>query len=185
MFDEILLDTEEHFEKSLTAMQHDFRRIRTGRASTTMVDHVQVLAYGAMCPITQLAGISVPEPTQLLIKPWDKGSLRDIERALIAADLGMAPQNDGEVIRLNVPPLSEERRKQLAGNAKEACEKCKVGMRNSRRDGIKAIEAEGKDQKLSEDDIKRAVEQVTELLKEYEAKAEELLKEKTEDILKI
>jgi ribosome recycling factor len=105
--DEIMLEVEEHFEKSLNALNHDFRRIRTGRATVSMIDHVQVDAYGTRCPLTQLAGINVPEPTQLLIKPYDRSTVKDIERALINADLGMSPQSDGEVIRLNVPPLSE------------------------------------------------------------------------------
>lgn len=182
-FDEILLDVEEHFEKSLNAMRNEFRRIRTGRAIPSMIEHVQVEAYGAMTPITQVGGVSAPEPTQLLIKPWDASLLKEIEKALIKSDLGMAPQNDGKVIRLNVPPLSSERRQQLAGQAKDVAERCKVGMRNSRRDGIKQIETLGKDEKLPEDDIRKATEQVTELLKQYEGNAEADLKEKTDDIL--
>jgi ribosome recycling factor len=180
--DLILMDVEEHFEKSLTALGNDFRRIRTGRASPTMIEHVVADAYGAPTPINQLAGISVPEPTQLLIKPWDKSVLKDIERALISADLGMAPQNDGEQIRLNVPPLSSERRQQLAAQAKESAEKCKVAMRNTRRDGIKRAETEGKEANASEDAIRALSDQITDLLKEYEGKAEAVLKEKTEDI---
>ena len=183
--EEIMFEVEEHFEKSLGSLEHDFRRIRTGRASVAMIDHLQVEVYGAMCPITQIANISVPEPQQLLIKPYDKGTAKDIERALIAADLGMSPQNDGEVLRLNVPPLSEERRKQLAGTAKEAAEKCKIGMRNSRRDGIKQIEAAGKEDNWPEDAVKAGEEQVTELLKQYEAKAEAALKVKSDDLLTI
>lgn len=181
-FDDILLETEEHFEKSLTTLDKDFRRIRTGRASPDMIDHVHVEAYGAMTPIKQLAGISVPEPTQLLIKPYDKSILKEIERALVAADLGMAPQNDGQVIRLNVPSLSSERRKQLAATAKEAAEKAKVAMRNTRRDGIKRIEGLGKEKKLPEDLVKQTVEQVGETLKEYEGKVEKALKAKVDDL---
>ena len=147
-----------------------------------MVEHINAEAYGAMTPLNQLAGISVPEPTQLLIKPWDKSVLKDIEKALIAADLGMAPQNDGECIRLNVPPLSTERRKQLAAQAKEAGEKCKVAMRNTRRDAIKRCETEGKEANASEDAIRGLTDQITELLKEYEGKTEAALATKTEDI---
>ena len=117
--EEILFESEEKLEKAIGALEHDFRRIRTGRASVAMIEHVQVEAYGAFMPILQLAGISVPEPTQLLIKPFDKGTVRDIERALINADLGMAPQSDGEIVRLNVPPLSTERSQQLIIQAKE------------------------------------------------------------------
>ena len=170
--DDILLETEEHFDKSLNALDNEFKRIRTGQASPQMIDHVQVEAYGAMTPLNQVAGVSVPEPQQLLIKPWDKTVLHAIEKALIASGLGMAPQNDGDVIRLNVPPLSEERRKELASQARDAAERCKVGMRNSRRDGIKSAEAEGKSEKLPEDAVKKVVEDISSLLKDYEAKAE-------------
>ncbi|MDA3961192.1 MAG: ribosome recycling factor [Planctomycetota bacterium] len=183
--DEILLETEERLDKALTALNNDFRRIRTGRANPAMIEHVQAEAYGSMMPINQMASISVPEPTQIVIKPWDKTQLRLIEIALTNANLGMAPQNDGELIRLNVPALSEERRKQLAIQAKEGAEKCKVSMRNARREGIKTMETEGKEQKLPEDLVKKTCDDISELLKEYEAKAEESLKQKTEDILTI
>lgn len=181
--DETLLETEERLDKALTALDHDFRRIRTGRASPAMIEHVQAEAYGAMMPINQMATIAVPEPTQLTIKPWDKSQLRAIEIALTNANLGMAPQNDGELIRLNVPALTEERRKQLAAQAKEAAEKCKVAMRNARREGIKAIEQEGKDENLPEDLVKKTVDDITDLLKDYEGKAEATLQAKTDDIL--
>ena len=183
--DEILMDTEERLEKSLHALEHDFRRIRTGRASPNMIEHVHVEAYGAMTPINQVATVSVPEPGQLLVKPWDKGSIHAIEKALTNANLGMSPQNDGEVIRLNIPPLSEERRKELATQAKDMAEKAKVAMRNVRRDGIKGAESVGKDLKLSEDEVKKSAEDITELLKTYEGKVEDVLKAKVDDILHI
>jgi len=184
-FDEILLEAEEHFEKSQKAMEHEFRRIRTGRASPAMLDHVHVEAYGTATPLNQLAGITVPEPTQLLVKPWDKNTLSAVEKAIAASDLGLSPQNDGEVIRINVPPLSEERRKQLAVQAKEATEKAKIAMRNARRDAIKAIETKGKEDKIGEDLVRQTSEQVTEFLKEYEGRLDEALSQKTEDILSI
>lgn len=183
--EDILFDTEEKFEKAITALEHDFRRIRTGRASVSMVEHIQVEAYGALMPILQLAGISVPEPTQLLIKPYDKSSIRDIEKAIIGSDLGMSPQNDGELIRLNVPPLSSERRQQLVTQAKEGSEKSKISLRNGRRDGIKHIEALGKDEKLPEDEIKKATESISETMKGYEKKVAALLKEKSDDLISI
>lgn len=183
--DDIMLETEEKLEKALHALEHEFRRIRTGRASPNMIEHVHVEAYGAQMPVHQVATISVPEPTQILIRPWDKSSLHAIEKALINANLGMSPQNDGEQIRLNIPPLSQERRKELAAQAKEVAEKSKIAMRNIRRDGIKAVEAEGKDSSLSEDAIKQATEEVTELLKRYEGQVEERLEEKTTDILQL
>ena len=145
-----------------------------------MYEHLKLTAPSA--PINQLAGIGVPKPTQLLIKPWDKTVQKDIERGIIASDLGMTPQNDGEVIRLNVPPLSEERRKELASQAKEAAESCKVGMRNVRRDGIKQVEALGKSDNLSEDIVKNYIETIGDTLKNYESQAD-LLKAKSNDLL--
>lgn len=181
-YDEELFAAEEHFEKSLESMQRDFQRIRTGRASPAMIDHVQVEAYGSLMRLKEMAGVSVPEPSQLLIKPWDKSSLKSIERALTQAELGMMPQNDGEVIRLNIPPLSDERRRELAAQAKDCCEKCKVAMRNARRDAIKGVEAKAKRDKLPEDLTKDAVDNITELLKTYEGKVEALLKDKVDDL---
>lgn len=184
-YDDLITDTKSKLDKSMTQLANEFRRIRTGRASPTMIEHVQVDAYGSMMPISQVAGVTVPEPTQLLIKPWDKGTLKAIEKALLTSDVGMTPQNDGSVIRLQLPPLSTERRKQLAGEAKESGEKAKVSMRNVRRDAIKAIETRGKDQKLPEDATKKAGEKISDLLKQYEAKVESEVKSKSEDILKL
>ena len=183
-FDTEIKDCTAKFDKALGSLAHDFKHIRTGRANIAMIEHVQIDAYGSRMPIAQCAGLSVPEPAQILIKPWDKALLKAIEKGLTEAQLGMMPQNDGSVIRLHVPPLSSERRKQLASEAKEATEKCKVAMRNLRRDVIKAIETKGKADKLPEDTTKKASEKISDLLKQYEVKAESSLKEKTDDIVK-
>jgi ribosome recycling factor len=148
-----------------------------------MVEHLQVEAYGSMMPLNQCAAITVPEPTQLAIKPWDKGLVKAVEKAIVASSLGMAPSSDGAIIRLQLPPLSQERRKQLAGQAKDECEKTKVAMRGIRRDAIKHIETMGKEQKASEDLVKKSREKVDALLKDHEAQAEKRLAEKTKDIL--
>lgn len=182
-FEMIVMEAEEMFDKALHSLNHDFQRIRTGRAAPQMLDHIQVEVYGSVVPLRQLAQISAPEPTQLVLKPFDKTSIRAIEKAITIADMGINPQNDGTVIRLNIPPLSQERRKQLAAQAKESCEKCKVAMRNARRDSIKAIETTGKEERVSEDIIKQSAEQITEMLKSFEAKAEAALSDKTKDIL--
>jgi ribosome recycling factor len=184
-FEEILFSAEEHFEKCLTSLGNDFGRIRTGRAAPQMLDHVMVLAYGTPMPLRQLASITVPEPAQLLVKAFDRGQLHAIEKALSTADLGMQPVNDGLVIRLNLPPLSQERRKQLAIQAKEVAEKAKVAMRNVRRDVLKSIESTGKDQRVSEDEVKKAGEEITETLHNYEAKVEKQLKDKQAAITEI
>ena len=180
-----LTDIKGKLDKSYAQMLHEFKGIRTGRATTAIVDSVQVEAYGSRMPLPQCASVSVPDASTILIKPWDKTLLKAIERALQEADLGMNPNSDGTAIRMNLPPLSTERRKQLAGQAKEAAEKAKVSMRNVRRDGIKHAETKGKDLKLPEDLIKKTVEKIGDLLKEAEQKAEKTLKEKSDEIMTI
>lgn len=183
-FEADLADATAKMEKGLASLIHDFKHLRTGRASVAMIEHVHVEAYGSHVPITQVGGISVPEPTQILIKPWDKSLLKHIEKALNDANLGMTPQSDGAVVRLNVPTLSTERRQQLAGQAKEYAEKCKIVLRNVRRDAIKAVETKGKAEKAPEDAIKKTSEKISELLKTYEGKCEKMLKDKSDEILK-
>ena len=185
MFDADLAETKSKMDKALAALNHDFDHIRTGRASPAIIENVQVDAYGSMMPLNQCASITVPEATQLLIKPWDKGLLKAIEKALVAASLGMAPNSDGQIIRMQLPPLSQERRKQLAGQAKDACEKCKIAMRSIRRDSLKHIETKGKEQHASEDVVKKTKEKIDVALKEHEGLAEKRLAEKTKDILEI
>lgn len=182
-YDDLITAAKAGFEKCLAALDHDFKRLRTGRANPQMLDHIQVEAYGSRMPINQLAQVTVPEATQLVVKPFDKSVLKDIEKAIVASDLGLAPSNDGIMIRLQMPPMSSERRKQLAGEAKEFAERQKVQMRNHRRDAIKGIETRGKDQKLPEDATKKATEKISDLLKQYEGKLDAALKSKQEDVL--
>lgn len=183
MFDADLADAKSKLDKSVVALSNAFSHIRTGRASPAMVEHLQVESYGSMMPLNQLAQITVPEPTQLAIKPWDKTLVKAVEKAITASSLGLAPSSDGYTIRLQLPPLSQERRKQLASQAKDECEKSKVAMRSIRRDAIKHIETKGKEQKASEDLIKKSKDKIDAMLKEHEAKAEKNLAEKTKDIL--
>lgn len=182
-YDDLINGAKATFDKAIAAMENDFKRLRTGRANPQMLDHIQVDAYGSRMPLNQLAQITVPEATQLVVKPFDKSVLKDIEKAIIASDLGLAPSNDGVLIRLQMPPMSSERRKQLAAEAKDFAERHKVQMRNGRRDAIKAIESRGKEQKLPEDATKKAAEKVSDLLKQYEGKLETVLKAKQDDIL--
>ena len=185
MFDADLADAKSKMDKAFAALNHDFDHIRTGRASPAIIENVQVDAYGSMMPLNQCASITVPEPTQLLVKPWDKGLVKAVEKALVAASLGMAPNSDGHVIRLQLPPLSTERRKQLVGQAKDSCEKCKIAMRNIRRDALKHIETKGKEQKVSEDVVKKSKEKIDAMLKDHEAQAEKRLVEKSKDIMDV
>lgn len=181
--DEILLDVEERMEKAVDVLKASLAGVRTGRASTGLVDTLRVEAYGSPTPIKQLASIGVPEPQQILIRPFDPGTLKDIEKAIQASGLGLNPMSDGRVIRLNVPPLSTEVRRKLVARVKELTEEAKVAIRNVRRDGNKAAEQAEKDKKLTEDDNERVQEEIQELTKAYEAKANDLAKAKEVEIM--
>lgn len=181
--DEILMDVEERMEKAVDVLKTSLAGLRTGRASTGLVDTLRVEAYGSPTPIKQLASIGVPEPQQILIRPFDPGTLKDIEKAIQASGLGLNPMSDGRVIRLNVPPLSTEVRRKLVSRVKELSEEAKVAIRNVRRDGNKAAEQAEKDKQLTEDDCEKVQEDIQELTKTYEAKANELAKVKETEIM--
>ena len=181
--DEILLDVEERMEKAVDKLKHDLAGIRTGRANPGLVDSLRVEAYGSPTPIKQLASIGAPEPTQIVIRPFDPGTLKDIEKAILASGLGLTPMNDGKLIRLNVPPLSTETRRKLVGRIKELTEEAKVSIRNVRRDGNKQADQEEKDKILSEDDCEGLKEEIQELTKTFENRASELAKAKEQEVM--
>jgi ribosome recycling factor len=166
--DEILLDAEERMEKAVSVLANALKGIRTGRANPGLVDTVRVEYYGSPTPLKQIANISVPEPQQIMIRPFDTSTLDAIARAITASELGMVPNNDGRVIRLNVPPLSTERRKQMASRIKELAEESRVAIRNVRRDANKHADTSEKSKILSEDDCKQTKDQIQELTKKYE-----------------
>ncbi len=167
--DEILLDAEERMEKAVNVLMNALKGIRTGRANPGLVDSVRVEYYGSPTPMKQIANISCPEPQQILIRPFDTTTLDAIARAIISSELGMVPNNDGRVIRLNVPPLSTERRKQMASRIKELAEESRVAIRNVRRDANKHADTAEKEKTMAEDDCKQTKDQVQELTKKYEA----------------
>lgn len=181
--DETLLDVEERMEKAVDKLKHDLAGIRTGRANPGLVDSLRVEAYGSLTPIKQLASIGAPEPTQIVIRPFDPGTLKDIEKAILASGLGLTPMNDGKLIRLNVPPLSTETRRKLVGRIKELTEEAKVAIRNVRRDGNKQADQEEKDKVLSEDDCESLKEEIQELTKTFENRASELAKAKEQEVM--
>ena len=157
---EIQNKLQQQMEKTIEALKHEFSTIRAGRANAQMLDKIRVDYYGTPTPINQVGSISVPEPRTLMINPWDKSAMKDIETAIRNSDLGLNPTNDGEVIRLNVPALTEERRKELCKQAKKASEEFKVRLRNERRDAndkLKKLEKEGE---ITEDDLKKAQDNV-------------------------
>ncbi|MEN6457508.1 MAG: ribosome recycling factor [Thermoguttaceae bacterium] len=181
--DEILLDVEERMEKAIRKLKSDLAGIRTGRANPGLVDSLRVEVYGSAVPIKQVASVGAPEPNQIVIRPYDPGTLKDIEKAIQTSDLGFNPQNDGRLIRLNVPPLSTEVRRKMVARVKDLAEETKVAIRNIRRDGNKQAEAGEKDKDFSEDDRDQVKDEVQELTKTYEAQATELAKAREKEVM--
>mgnify|MGYP001238161219 FL=1 len=181
-YDTILLDTEERMEKALEVLKDKYRGMRTGRANPGLVDSLRVDYYGSPTPLKQIANISAPEADQLLIKAFDPSALGEIEKAILKSDLGINPQNDGKILRLVLPPLSLERRQQLATFAKEASEESRVAMRNIRRDSNRQSDQLQKDKEISEDEHKSLKNEIQKLLKDHESKVDSLLKDKTEEL---
>lgn len=183
--DEILLDCEDHMDKAVDYLKGELRGVRTGRASPALVEFIKVDYYGSMTDLRQLAQITVPEPTQLLIKPFDASSAQAIAKAIQAAGLGLNPQVEAKVVRLSMPPLSVERRKQLAASLKHMGEHAKVAVRNTRRDANKHIDTAEKDKAnpINEDQAKDAKDQVQKLTKKHEDLIDELVNAKHKEIM--
>lgn len=183
--DEILIECEEHMDKAVEYLRGELRGIRTGRASPAMVEYVKVEYYGSPTDLRQLAQVTVPEPTQLLIKPFDTGAVNDIVKGIQAAGLGLNPMTEGKSIRVQLPPLSTERRKELANSVKQMGEQAKVAIRNVRRDANKQIDQAEKDKarEVNEDEAKDAKDEVQNLTKKHESEVEEMVKAKTEEVL--
>jgi len=181
--DEILLDCEERMEKAVHVFRDELRGLRTGRATPALVDSIRVEYYGSPTPLKQLAQISTPEAQQILIRPFDAGVLKDIEKAIRASDLGMAPNNDGKMIRLTVPSMSGEQRQKMVQRIKKSAEEAKVSCRNIRRDSNKHFDQAEKSKELTEDERDEGKEEVQKLLKTYEDKIQEMADKKSKEIL--
>ena len=181
--DDILLDCEEHMEKTTEHLQHELRGIRTGRASPALVEDIRVDYYGSPTPMKSIAQINVPEATQLMIKPFSPQDMKAIEKAINDSKLGLTPHSDGRALYLKLPPLSQERRMQLAGQCKTHAEAAKVAIRNARRDANKILETEEKGGVLTEDEAKSGKEQIQELTKTYETKVDEMIEKKKNEIM--
>ena len=182
---EIQNKLQQQMEKTIEALKHEFSTIRAGRANAQMLYKIRVDYYGTPTPINQVGSISVPEPRTLMINPWDKSAMKDIETAIRNSDLGLNPTNDGEVIRLHVPALTEERRKELCKQAKKASEEFKVRLRNERRDAndkLKKLEKEGE---ITEDDLKKAQDNVQKMTDKYTKEVDVLLEVKEKDIMAV
>jgi ribosome recycling factor len=183
--DDILLDCEVHMDKALEHLRHELRTIRTGRASPVMVEHIHVEYYGTPTPLKAIASISVPEAMQLLIKPFQPSDLKAIERAINDANLSMTPRSDGKSLRLILPAMSQETRIKMVGQCKGIAETAKVSIRAARRDANKLIETEDKGGVMTEDEAKKAKEDVQELTKSYEAKVDEVIEHKKKEIMEV
>jgi ribosome recycling factor len=183
--DSSLRETREKMNKAVAFLEEELRGIRTGRATPALVENIHVEAYGAQQALKNIAQIMVPDPKSIQIKPFDGSILKEIERAILGSNLGITPNNDGKVIRLSMPPLTEERRKQLAHHVKELCEQQRISLRNLRRDALKKADQAKKEHTLTEDEEKKFDKQITDLLKDEEKKIDEALKKKTEEVLAI
>jgi ribosome recycling factor len=183
--EEIALETEERMEKSIALLEDQLKGVRTGRAHTGLVDSIRVMYYGSPTPLKQMANLSTPEPQQILIRPFDPSSIGDIIKAIQTSDLGLSPNSDNKVVRLNVPSLSVEQRKKLVNRVKELAEEARVSIRNIRRDANKQADQEQSEKILTEDDTERCKEEVQSLTKRFEAKVNELAEKKSAEILEV
>ena len=181
--DDILLDAEERMEKAVDVFRHALTGIRTGRANQGLVDTLKVEVYGSPTPIKSLASVGAPEPNQIVVRPFDPGTIKDIEKAIHAADLGLNPQSDGRLIRITIPALSTDVRKKMTGRIKELAEEARVAIRNVRRDANKAADGEKTDGSMTEDDVESAKEDVQELTKKFETQVGDFARAKEVEVM--
>ncbi len=180
---EIVSENERKMAKAVEFLQDELKSIRTGRASTGLVENIKVDYYGTPTPLKQLATLAAPQADMIVIKPFDPASIKEIEKAIKTSELSIAPVVDSKLIRLNVPPLSEDRRKQLVGQVKQLGEQAKVSVRNIRRDTNKHLEKQQKDKLITEDDLENGKKQIDDITKEYTDKAESIIKHKSDEIM--
>ena len=179
----VLLDSEDRMDKALGALDRDFSRLRTGRASTGLVDNIKVDYYGTPTPISQLASVAIPDSRTITIQPWDRGAFASVEKAILKSDLGLTPVNDGKIIRISIPPLTEDRRKELGTLALTSGEEAKVAVRTVRRDANDQLKKLEKDKAISEDELKKATDDVQKLTDKYVAKVDEKCAAKEKEIM--
>lgn len=179
----VVSDLEARMQAAVDLLSREFAGIRTGRANTALLDAVRVEAYGAVTPINQMASLSVPDPRTLVIQPWDASQIAAIEKAILKSDLGLTPSSDGKVVRLTMPTLTEERRKQLAKTVGKLAEEARVAIRNIRRDANDRLKALAKDKKVSQDEERRGHDQIQKITDRLVAKVDEVAKKKEQEIL--
>jgi ribosome recycling factor len=178
-------DIESRMKKTISVLKEELSRIRTGRANASLLDHIRVPYYGSDVPLSQVANLSVPEPRSIVIAPWEKTMLGAVEKAILASDLGLTPGNDGVIIRLTLPELTEDRRKEFVKQVKQIGEKARVAIRNVRRDANEDVKKQVKDDGLPEDESKRQQDKIQHLTDQYIAEVEHVLERKEQDILTV
>ncbi len=183
--DKVLKDGEKKMQKALEKLTKDFNKLRTGRASTSLVEDILIDYYNTPTPLKQLASISIPDSRTIAIQPWDRNALSDIEKGIMKSDLGLTPVNDGKMIRINIPPLTEDRRKELVKVAKKYTEEAKIAIRNIRRECNEALKKMKNNKEITEDDMYKGQEDVQKLTDKYIEKAEKLFEEKEKEIMEI
>ena len=183
MIESIYEDTSESMEKSVEALKRDLKRLRTGRASLSILDGIKVDYYGTLTPLNQMATLAVPESRLITIQPWDVSVIKEMEKALLKSDLGLTPSNDGKIIRIAIPPLTEERRKELVKVVHKMCEDYKISLRNIRRDANEMLKSMKKDGDISEDDLYKAQDQVQKITDEHIKLIDDCFKDKEKEIL--
>jgi ribosome recycling factor len=181
--EEILFDAEERMEKAVGVFRDELRGLRTGRATPALVDNLRIECYGSPTPLKQIAQINTPDPQSILIRPYDPSILKDIDKAIRSSDLGMSPNNDGKMIRLQVPPMSGEQRQKMVTRIKKSSEEAKVACRNIRRDANKHFDQAEKAKEMTEDDRDQGKEEVQDLLKKFEEKIAEMADKKSKEVM--
>lgn len=185
MTKELYKETRNKMDLAIDALKHEFGSLRTGRASASLLDSIKVEYYNSLTPLNQMATISVPESRLLVIQPWDPSSLANIEKAILKSDLGLNPSNDGKIIRLSIPMLTEERRKQLVKVVKNAAEESRISIRNSRRESNEKLKRMEKDKQITEDEYHNGLKEIQNLTDEYIGKVDDLLNNKEKEILEV
>lgn len=185
MYKDLVTKSEETMKKSINFLKEDLATIRAGKANPKLVDKIQVSYYGSMTPLNQVANISVPEPRAIIIQPWDASLVKEIEKAIMTSELGINPSNDGKMIRLVIPPLTEERRKDLIKQVKKEVENAKVAIRNIRRDANEEFKKLEKSSELTKDDHKKAEEEMQKITDKYIKMTDDIYKDKEKEILEV
>ncbi len=183
MIEDIYQETKDRMSKSIAALKNELKRVRTGRASLSLLDGIRVDYYGTPTPLSQMASLSVPESRLITIQPWDVSVIKEIEKAILKSDLGLTPSSDGKIIRISIPPLTEQRRKELMKVVNKLCEDYKVAVRNVRRDSNELLKGLKKDGDISEDEAFKAQDQVQKITDDYIKRIDEVYKEKEKEIL--